>query len=187
MTRHAIKPIPSFEYLSECFIVRKNGVLYWKKRPIHHFENYTKSAAFNNKHAGKCAGYLSTHHTTRGDVVTRLISINGELYRANRLKYVLELGCDPVADLLHKHVTKQGIKGVDKLPELEYLQECFEIHKGNLYWKDRPSTHFKSEGIGHVFNGRYSGTTAGTVTGIVRISRVGHKVQDIIDKLNGEL
>jgi len=45
-------------YLKECYDV-KNGGLYWKWRPDHHFSDPSYALRFNNRFAGKRAGRLN--------------------------------------------------------------------------------------------------------------------------------
>lgn len=49
------------------------------------------------------------------------------------------------------------------LPDLVFLQECFEIiyDIGRLYWKVRPQSHFSREDICINVNNKYSETLAG--------------------------
>ena len=53
------------------------------------------------------------------------------------------------------------------LPDLVYLQECFEIDSNSpsgLIWKNRPIHHFSSEYIRTRVNGRWMGKPAGSLT-----------------------
>jgi hypothetical protein len=53
-----IRELPSVEYLNECFSLNEEtGILYWKNRPIKHF-NYDKSIYnnWNSRFPGKIAG-----------------------------------------------------------------------------------------------------------------------------------
>lgn len=45
----------------------------------------------------------------------------------------------------------------------EYLQECFYYADGKLYWKERPRSHFKTEGSCNIFNIKHKGAEAGNV------------------------
>jgi hypothetical protein len=49
-----------------------------------------------------------------------------------------------------------------KMPSQEYLKECFDYNSetGLLYWKHRPLSHFKSEGIYKTWNSKYAGKAA---------------------------
>lgn len=47
------------------------------------------------------------------------------------------------------------------LPSIEYLNECFSLINGALYWKQRPLHHFSSIKSCNIFNGRSAGKVAG--------------------------
>lgn len=51
-----------------------------------------------------------------------------------------------------------------QLSPIEYLSECFTYSPltGDLFWKVRPRSHFKSQRGWLVFNSNYAGTVAGT-------------------------
>lgn len=51
-----MKNLPPCDFLNECFELRKDGFLYWKKRPIEHFKNKEDALLFNEKWAGTLAG-----------------------------------------------------------------------------------------------------------------------------------
>jgi len=46
------KELPPLEFLKECFEIRE-GILYWKTRPIHHFKSATGCKSFNTQFSGK--------------------------------------------------------------------------------------------------------------------------------------
>lgn len=50
-----------------------------------------------------------------------------------------------------------------ELPSVEYLRECFhyDSESGELYWKERPLSHFHSEPYQKKFNTIYSGRPVG--------------------------
>ncbi len=50
-------------------------------------------------------------------------------------------------------------------PPFEVLQEAIALRGGELYWKQRPPSHFKTVRGVSVFNSRYSGSAAGTLLG----------------------
>lgn len=68
--------------------------------------------------------------------------------------------------------------------DIAYLKECFEYRDGNLYWLERPSHHFPSQGRANIFNAKYKGKKAGTLhkTGYYQVSLQGkkHKLHRII-------
>ncbi|WP_025120640.1 MULTISPECIES: HNH endonuclease signature motif containing protein [unclassified Serratia (in: enterobacteria)] len=44
----------------------------------------------------------------------------------------------------------------------KYLNECFEYREGDLFWKVRPTSHFKRLRTGLMRNSRFAGRKAGT-------------------------
>jgi hypothetical protein len=50
------------------------------------------------------------------------------------------------------------------LPPVEFLRECFSYNydSGELWWRNRPREHFRSEDRWKFFNTRYAGRTAGS-------------------------
>lgn len=69
-------PLPSDEYLRECFQVC-DGALYWRERPRKHFNAHYGWQTFNRQFAGKRAGTMRKN----GLVIT----LDGEKYRAERI------------------------------------------------------------------------------------------------------
>lgn len=54
-------PMPSAEYLHECFEYHEDGYLVWKARPLHHFKSSHRMNQCNSQFAGAICG--SEHHT----------------------------------------------------------------------------------------------------------------------------
>lgn len=54
-------PMPSVEFLKECFEYHEDGFLTWKKRPLHHFSSSHRMNQCNSQFAGKRAGFQ--HHS----------------------------------------------------------------------------------------------------------------------------
>lgn len=50
------KPMPSSEFLHQCFVLTESGELFWKWRPRKHFATNKGQNIFNNEFAGKKAG-----------------------------------------------------------------------------------------------------------------------------------
>lgn len=50
------------------------------------------------------------------------------------------------------------------LPDAQYLREClsYDPESGQLTWRERPLSHFKTVGAQHTWNTRYAGKTAGS-------------------------
>lgn len=60
----------------------------------------------------------------------------------------------------------------------EYLNECFTWdYEGNLNWKERPRSHFKSDGDHKSFNTRFANKPAGTA-----VNRNGYHVVGLCNK-----
>jgi hypothetical protein len=47
-------------------------------------------------------------------------------------------------------------------PTLDYARQCFREDNGRLYWKERPLSHFASEGMWRRFHKRFAGKESGT-------------------------
>lgn len=87
------------EFLKECF-EHKEGLLYWKYRPIHHFNSESSQKKFNSAFAGKEAGYINKRtDSKRGGFAYRKVKIsyqgNSKLLRNNRLVFLLHKGYLP--------------------------------------------------------------------------------------------
>jgi hypothetical protein len=52
----------------------------------------------------------------------------------------------------------------NELPPLEYLHTCFDHKAGVLYWKTRPREHFFNERACKIWNTKFSGTIAGSLS-----------------------
>jgi hypothetical protein len=87
----------SMEFLRECFEYR-DGVLYWRERPDHHFQRPADHATFIKKSAGKPAGrreprgYVCVKFRNNGDGVT---------ISAHRIVWALHHGAWPKQHLDH--------------------------------------------------------------------------------------
>jgi HNH endonuclease/AP2 domain len=48
------------------------------------------------------------------------------------------------------------------LPPVEYLRAClrYEPDTGKLFWRERPTSHFETEGMWNTWNKRFAGTEA---------------------------
>lgn len=49
---------PSIDYLRECFELEAAGVLRWRERPAHHFNNSAAARSVNRQRAGTVAGWV---------------------------------------------------------------------------------------------------------------------------------
>ena len=50
-----------------------------------------------------------------------------------------------------------------KLPDLDYLHECFDLVGGDLYWRARPRNHFETDRGWTTFNGKNAYKRAGSM------------------------
>jgi hypothetical protein len=97
-----IKPLPSCEYLHECFLYcQETGKLFWKMRPAHHFTKLRFWKAFNTHLAGKEA------FTYINDQGYRVGTISGVAYKAHRIVWKMVYGKDP-PDLIDHRNRKPG-------------------------------------------------------------------------------
>jgi hypothetical protein len=85
-----VEPLPSLDYLRECFELDEAVVLRWRVRPLAHFQN-GRGKQWNARWGGKAAGCLD------GDYFTVGITLDGELFRfmRSRLVFALAHGQDP--------------------------------------------------------------------------------------------
>lgn len=85
----ATRPLPSQEYLRECFDYDpETGELRWRERPLHHFETERYWQTWNKRFAGKLAG------CSREDG-RWLIRVDWNTYRRSRLVYKLARDAEP--------------------------------------------------------------------------------------------
>ena len=87
MTKMKIKPLPTQEYLLDCF-EHIGSHLIWLERPIEHFHTYAKGEAFNRKFAGEIAGTK----TNKGYIRTGL---KYTWYFNHRIIYKMHTGIEP--------------------------------------------------------------------------------------------
>ncbi len=94
------KPLPSVEYLQECFTYdQSTGLLVWAHRPLHHFKGTYGFNIFEANYAGKQAFTCSDGGYYRG-------AINGAIYRAHRVIWKLMTGDEPE---IIDHVNGNGL------------------------------------------------------------------------------
>lgn len=55
------------------------------------------------------------------------------------------------------------MRKINPLPPIEYLRECFDLNHitGDLTWRIRPNSHFKTDGDCSGWNARYAGRVSG--------------------------
>lgn len=92
------KPMPSSEYLHECFEIRSypNGFCFlrWKKRPISHFKNEHDMNVWNARHSGDDAQSICSGGYNR-------VQLNGEQWKVHRIIWKMHFGEDPKGDIDH--------------------------------------------------------------------------------------
>lgn len=75
---------------------------------------------------------------------------------------------------------------LSKQIDVHFLHECFtyEADTGNIYWKSRPSSHFKNESACQNWNNRHAGKKAGSVDAkgyrVIKLLGTPHKAHRII-------
>lgn len=100
------KPLPSADYLRDCFTLSDDGRLIWKQRPASHFNGWYGTSGWNKKYAGHIAdvdmhnGYFS-------------VCINGVRFKSHRVIMAMTTGIDP-GDALVDHI---NFNGKDNRPE----------------------------------------------------------------------
>jgi hypothetical protein len=90
------KPLPSLEYLRECFVYDSDsGELRWKVRPKEHFNTAQAAATANTRFSGKRAG-------SPGSLGYYDVCINFDRYLVHRIIWKMVTGKEPVATLDHR-------------------------------------------------------------------------------------
>jgi hypothetical protein len=88
--------LPPRKYLRDCFTYnRRTGELWWNERPLSHFIDKSYQDRWNNRYAGKIAGYRSGRYW--------VVNINKQLYYASRIVWKLMKGVDPHDTVDHKN------------------------------------------------------------------------------------
>lgn len=110
------KPLPSQEYLKECFEYdSEKGILTWKERPDYHFEhlfrkNYVES--WNQRLAGSRAGYI---RRKKGGYARRHVTIDGSIYMEHRVIWKLLYNEEPqILDHADGNATNNRIGNISK-------------------------------------------------------------------------
>lgn len=93
-TKSLIKPLPSVEYLRECFTYCGTGQLIWNKRPRHHYTEFASPS--RNMFVGRYAGtpHTSTNGDTRHLIKLRQNGVRKTYFRA-RIVWTLFHGVIP--------------------------------------------------------------------------------------------
>jgi hypothetical protein len=92
-----IKKLPSLKYLNECFTLDvENGILYWKARPLSHFNNNTSDySSWNMTNAYSIAGSFITTDLTLGNAHYRRVRIHDKTYKLHRIIFKMFYGHEP--------------------------------------------------------------------------------------------
>ena len=92
------KPIPSSDYLNQCFEIRSyndgSWFLRWKKRPLNHFRNEQDMKAWNAKNSGNDAQSIDSNGYNS-------VQLNGEKWKVHRIIWKMHFGLDPKGDIDH--------------------------------------------------------------------------------------
>ena len=91
-----IKELPPIEYLNECFTLDvENGIIKWKPRPLHHFNNKSESySSFNQAHTGKIAGSF-LRSSRNMDIIYQRVKLDSITYKIHRIIFKMFYGYDP--------------------------------------------------------------------------------------------
>lgn len=85
MSHQITKELPNIDYLKQCFLMNKNGELFWMDRPAEHFGGWYGYKGWNKKYAGKRAdtdmrnGYFA-------------VCVNGVRYKSHRVVFAIAHG-----------------------------------------------------------------------------------------------
>jgi len=91
------KPLPSADYLRECFMYdAETGVLTWKERSREHFATANAWSTWNSKFAGTTAGWV---HSKKG---YHTVSVDWCGYKKTRLIWKWVTGEEPPHEIDHK-------------------------------------------------------------------------------------
>lgn len=88
------KELPSYDYLHECFRY-EDGKLFWKARPLEHFNTAQGWKTALRVYSGKEAGHK---HKSNNYIEVRL---DNKLYKAHRIVFKMLTGKDPIMVIDH--------------------------------------------------------------------------------------
>ncbi|HRI99390.1 MAG TPA: HNH endonuclease signature motif containing protein [Hyphomonas sp.] len=123
--------LPSSEYLHECFVYDEiSGALFWKKRPLYHFDDKGRSAKWKqsvqwSRRAGKAAFTLFSGHYRCG-------VLNGKRVYAHRIIWKMVHGVDPrVIDHINGDKLDNRIHNLRSVTHQENLRNTRRDRKNN--------------------------------------------------------
>lgn len=134
----------SVEFLKECFDY-KDGVLFWKERPRHHFDSDKMWKHFANRWAGKAAGKCGT----RGYYTIRItLADQSVLFKRSHLVWRLFGGVRSDGDVID-HV--DGDTGNDRIENLRCCPQSSNIKNRKLNKNSKSGI----KGVYAVANGKW--------------------------------
>jgi hypothetical protein len=76
--------VPSLKHLEECFNVDfESGIMYWRERPIHHFNTQKGCNIFNTRQSGKAVEGFDKSNGYK------VVYVEGRLYNQHRIIYFM--------------------------------------------------------------------------------------------------
>jgi hypothetical protein len=91
-----LNELPSVEIINELFTLdAEKGILYWKPRPLNHFNNPHEYSGWNTRFANTVAGSLITKDLTKDNTHYRRVRVNGKDYKLHRLIFKMYYKQEP--------------------------------------------------------------------------------------------
>lgn len=143
------KPLPSLEYLHECFNLSEDSPsgLVWKIRPQSHFTTTSGRNQVNSRFAGKTAG--SVWSVPKSDLKYWIVQIAGSHFKVHRVVYALTCGNDLAENTIIDHKDSNGLNNrIEKLRVVSFANNSWnrKMHNTN-------TSSFK--GVHYCKNGKY--------------------------------
>ncbi len=131
----------SIEYLEECFTANfEEGVLFWNKRPLHHFRNERVWKIWNTKYSGTKAGNI---YTRKSGYKSYQVGIQDISYLVHRIMFALYYKRWPKFDIGHKNGNSldNRIENLEDIPHSDNMK-FLKLKKQNksgvngVYWSN---------------------------------------------------